>query len=106
MNSEILKKITDSIQEKIGEDTASIISDDLGTLITENEKTLEEIKNKDDEITSLKDKNQKLISANANLFQQVGFKKEEKEEEKENKEEKPKKFDFRSAFDEFGNFKK
>lgn len=104
MDKEFLEKITNSIQTKLGEETASIISDDLGKLITENDNTINEINSKDSEIKTLKEKNQMLVNANGSLLQQVGFKKQEKEETKE--EEKPKHFDFRNAFDEYGNFKK
>ena len=105
MNSEELNTFLDSMKEKLGEENAALISDDLGNLITKNTEVYNILNNKEKEIMRLNDLNQKLVSANGSLLQQVGagFEKSTHGEEDET----PKKsFDFRDAFDEKGRFKR
>lgn len=101
MNSEDLKKITDSICEKIGSDNAGIIADDIGNLITQNESVNSKISNLESEITDLKSRNEKLISSNANLLKQVPVSKEVTSAMTSNKEEK---IILKNQFDKYGNF--
>lgn len=104
MKEEELKSITDSIKEKIGEESTALIADDLGILFTKNTETLNSISNMNNEISSLKDKNEKLIVANGNLLQQIPMgMTETKKEEQKNSEDTF--FDYHSMFDESGNFK-
>lgn len=97
------ESVRNSISEKLGEDNTSIISDDFATMITLEKQyndSLEELKKERD---MLKERNEKLISANANLLMKIGNEvKEPKNEELE--DEKP--FNFSSVFDEKGNFKR
>lgn len=105
MDSEELNTFLDSMKEKLGEENAALISDDLGNLITKNTEIYNTINNKDKEITRLNDLNQKLVSANGSLLQQVGAGFERNTREVE--EDTPKKsFNFKDAFDEKGRFKK
>lgn len=100
MKEEDLNQLLDSIKETIGEDVSATIADNLGTLITKNSEVIQELNNKDEEITRLKDTNEKLIKANGSLLMQipVGKKEDPKAESK------PEYFDYHSAFDENGNF--
>lgn len=95
-----------SIEEKLGEDNSALIADDFATLITFNAEREKSIKSRDDEISKLKRDKETLISANGNLLQQISQESEEvlKPKMEEKVEKKP--FDFRSVFDEKGNFKK
>lgn len=105
MNSEELNTFLDSMKEKLGEENSALISDDLGNLITKNTEVFNMMENKDKEIERLNGLNQKLVSANGSLLQQVsaGFEKNPHESE----EDTPKKsFNFRDAFDEKGRFKR
>lgn len=105
MNSEELNTFLDSMKEKLGEENAALISDDLGNLITKNTEVFNTLNNKEKEITRLNDLNQKLVSANGSLLQQVGAGYESNNHERT--EEPPKKsFNFRDAFDEKGRFKR
>lgn len=61
------------------------------------------MKNKDNEITKLKQTNENLLKVNANLFQQVGV--EDNTVKNKNNETNEKKFSLKDAFDEKGNFK-
>ena len=103
MNEDDLMKIADSIQEKIGKENSASIADDLGMLITKNSETLKTIKEKNDEIASLKSRNEKLVVANGNLLQQIPMAEDtstrqtEEEKSKEN-------FSWKACFDARGNF--
>lgn len=105
MNSEELNAFLDSMKEKLGEENSALISDDLGNLITKNTEVFNTLNNKDKEIERLNGLNQKLVSANGSLLQQVsaGFERNPQNEEDET----PKKsFNYRDAFDEKGRFKR
>lgn len=102
MKNEDLQALTNSIKEKLGEESAALIADDLGVLITRNNEVIETLDKQSKEITTLKDTNEKLVLANGSLLQQVPMgKKEEPVKESEKKS-----FNFSSVFDEHGNFKK
>lgn len=105
MKNDILENITKSIQEKLGKENSALISDDLGLLITENTKAFNESVSKDNEITTLKDRNEKLVIANGNLLQQVPKLDSYNHHEEPTKEESKKKFNFKDAFDDKGHFK-
>ena len=108
MTEKEFEKITKSIQDKLGKENTSLIADDLGKLITDNGTMNTEMKQKDDQITKLKQDKEALITTNGNLLQQVAMGNEDnlinKNETKP--EESPKPFDYRSVFDEKGNFKR
>ena len=93
------------IQEKIGEDASALILDEIGVLLTDNLNMNKEIETKDKELAQQKARNEKLLEVNANLLQQVPMGMETPKEREEQKKEERKPFDFRQAFDEYGNFK-
>lgn len=103
MKEEELQNITNSIKEKLGEDNTALIADDLGILFTKNTEVQNNISDMNKEISSLKDKNDKLVTANGNLLQQIpmGIKEVKKDEPKQEETY----FDYHSMFDESGNFK-
>ena len=104
MDNGELNIFLDSIKEKLGEENSALISDDLGNLITKNTEVFNTLSNKEKEITRLNELNQKLVSANGSLLQQVGAGLEKNPHGSE--EDTPKKsFNFRDAFDEKGRFK-
>lgn len=95
-----------SIQEKIGEDASNLILDEIGVLLTDNKAMNNTIDDKDKEIERLKKTNETLQNVNGNLLQQVAMGEDIEIQRKTKESEEPKKtFDFRSAFDEYGNFK-
>ena len=102
MKDEELKAITDSIEEKIGNENSAIIADDLGKLFTLNKQTIDTISKLESEKTDLVNKNEKLITANGNLLQQIPMQKEEIKQQ----EDEIKPFNYRSIFDEKGNIKR
>ena len=106
MDSKILDEITNSIKEKLGDDNVALIGDDLGMLITENNKSVNTIHDLNNEVATLKDKNNLLISANSRLLNQIPMEKEESKAQEIEVSSKPKEFTLKDLFDEKGHFKK
>lgn len=105
MKKEDFENKMNSIQEKLGKENASLIADELGLLITDNAQMNKELENKNNEISKLKTDKENLQTANINLLQQIPMG-DDFRKEKEEPEEKKQPFDFRTAFDEKGNFKR
>ena len=104
-NSE-MKTLLEGIQTKLGKDNASLIADDLTTILTDNNAMNEAIKTRDSSIQNLKDDKEKLITVNGNLMQKisVGIEETKEDKKKEFEESNKKKYDIKNAFDEKGNF--
>lgn len=92
-----------SIQEKIGDDASSLILDEIGLLLTDNQNTNNLLSEKDKEIERLKKNNEMLQSVNGNLLMQVSMGDDpDTKEPEEPKKKQP--FDFRTVFDEKRKF--
>lgn len=105
MTDEELNAISNNIKDKLGDESFAMIGDDLGQIITGREAMEKDIKARDAEISELKDKNQKLVDANASLFKQIPSVHEDRETKTD--DELPlKNVSLRSVFDANGNFKK
>lgn len=106
MDSKILDDITNSIKTKLGDDNVALISDDLGMLITENNKSVNTINDLNKKVDSLTDKNNLLSTANSRLLSQIPMEKEDTKAQE--KEEKPsiESFTLKDLFDEKGHFKR
>ena len=102
MNGNDLKKLTESIDQKLG-DNSAMIADDIGTILTGFETMDNAIKKRDEEISQLKKDKEKLVLANGNLLKQIPVMRNEEDNEEEVAK---KPFNFKDAFDEKGNFKK
>ena len=102
------EKITKSIQDKLGKENTSLIADDLGKLITDNATMNKDLRTRDERISKLEQDKEALITSNGNLLQQVAMGDDSSLINTNGpKNEEPKKpFDYRSVFDEKGNFKK
>lgn len=105
MKEEDLKAFTDSIKEKLGEENMAMISDDLGTLMTHNSTAISEAMEKDKTLKTLRENNERLVMANANLLQQIPAHPDYDSHQPKEEKEEVKSFSFRSVFDEKGNFK-
>lgn len=101
MDNNDLQKISDTMHEKLGDENFALISDSIGELITGNTLNLDELKNKEEQISKLKENNQQLIVANGNLLKQVPMGKDEPI--KDESDAKPK-IRLQDAFDKHGNF--
>ena len=98
-------EILNSIDEKLGEETFGIISDDIANLMGYNEALNNDIKAKDEKIEKLTKKNDMLIEANGNLLQKVSQESDEILNPTPKEEARRDPFDMRSIFDEKGRFK-
>lgn len=106
MKNEDYQKKMDSMLEKVGNEAGNLILDDVGVLITDNKQMNDDLIAKDKEIENLKKMNTTLQNINGNLLQQVSMGVDTSIEDKQKIKEPEKEFDFRSAFDDKGNFKK
>ena len=104
MQEKKFEELTNSMQEKLGKENSSLIADDLGTLITDNSAMNKELKQKDELIARLRQDKENLIQVNGNLLQQVAMGEEDTIVNKPKEEEKRKPLNFRTVFDEKGNF--
>ena len=104
MKNADFEKTINSIQEKIGEEASSLILDDIGFLLTDNQNVNKELENKNNEITKLKQDKETLQRVNSNLLQQIPMGDEEDLNPENKKEEKRIPLDFRSVFDEKRKF--
>lgn len=102
-NSE-MKKFTENLSAKIGDEASALISDDLAKLIIDNKAMNDKITEISNNLETEKNTNKNLINANASLLQQVGFSSEDPKEEQ--KEVAPQELSLKSCFDERGRFKK
>lgn len=106
MDSKILDDITNSIKTKLGDDNVAVIGDDLGMLITENNKSINAINDLNGKVKTLEDKNKLLIDANSRLLTQIPMEKEDTKAQENEGSSKPKEFTLRDLFDEKGHFKR
>lgn len=98
------ESVRKSISDKIGEEATALISDDFATMMTIEKSFNDSLESITKERDSLKDRNEKLINANANLLLKVGTEVSEPKKVEDVEDDKP--FNFSSVFDEKGNFKK
>lgn len=92
------------MQKKLGKENSGKIADDIASIISYDSARTKDINNKNEEIDKLKSDKEMLIQANGNLLQQISTESEEVLKPKEVEKEQKKNFDFRSVFDEKGNF--
>lgn len=102
MDDNRILELTSKIEETLGKENAAMISDTLGEIITGNSENLKAIAEKDKNIKSLQDRNEKLVAANGALLQKIPMEKAEPEKSEEKKE--VKKISLKDAFDAKGNF--
>lgn len=102
MTREEFQNKMNSIGEKLGPENTSLIADEIGLLITDNDNMNKDLETRDTNISKLQKEKENLISVNGNLLQQVGMGQETKPNKEDKKD--PKSFNFNKCFDEKGNF--
>lgn len=106
MDDDKILELTGKIEETLGKDTFATIADTVGEILTGNSENMKSIAERDSEIDKLKDRNEKLVSANGALLQRVPMGYEQNDKKKnEEKEETPAKLSLKDAFDSRGNFR-
>lgn len=103
MNDDKIIELTSRIEETIGKENAAMISDTLGEILTGNTENMKAIAERDAQIKSLQDRNEKLVSANGALLLKIPAYKDDTEDESTTEAPK-KKINLKDAFDKNGNF--
>lgn len=104
MDDDKILELTSKIESTLGKEQFAMISDTVGELLTGNAMNMQTIKDRDETIAKLQDRNEKLVTANGALLQKVPVGIEEtKKPEKEAQAEK-KKTSWNDIFDKKGNF--
>lgn len=105
MLDEELTKITNSMQEKLGQDNSAMIADDFGMLISANRNTQEALKQAHDKIKSLEADKEKLVLANGNLLKQIPMESDTVSVKETSRDEPSQRISLSDAFDANGNFR-
>lgn len=106
MDDDRILELTGKIEETLGKDNFAMISDTIGEILTGNSENMKAIAARDSEIDKLKDRNDKLVSANGALLQKVPMGYEQNDRKKsEEKENTQPKLSLKDAFDAKGNFR-
>lgn len=107
MKNEDFKKRISGIEEKLGEENASIIADELANLISDNISMNKLLEEKENTITEKTELNNKLVMANSSLLQQVGVPEDSFQKKPSlKKEDEEEKISWNDCFDKKGNFLK
>lgn len=96
--------IVKNMQEKLGEENSSLISDDFASLMTFQNNQEKEISTRNEKIARLEKTNESLVRANGNLLQQVADFTTEDESMNETETKKSEPLDYRTLFDKNGKF--
>ena len=104
MNDDKIIELTSKIEETLGKENSAMISDTLGEILTGNSENMKAIADRDAQIKTLQERNEKLVAANGALLQKVPVAK--MEDEREVQKEAPAKISFKDIFDKNGNFLK
>lgn len=103
MDDNKILELTSKIETTLGAENFAMISDTVGEILTGNTLNMQAIADRDKEIDTLKDRNDKLVSANGALLQKIPV---GKEKQPEKSEEKPKEISWNDIFDKKGGFLK
>ena len=82
MDDQRILDLTSKIEETLGKENSAMISDTLGEILTGNSENMKAIKERDEQIKKLQERNEKLVSANGALLQKVPMERAEDKEEK------------------------
>lgn len=102
MDDNKIIELTGKIEETLGKENSAMISDTLGEILTGNSENMKAIAERDAQIKSLQDRNEKLVAANGALLQKIPM--ERAETKDESVKEAPKPINLKDAFDSKGNF--
>ena len=104
LSSEDFEKIRTNMAQKLGEENMALISDDISTLMLENNDANTQVATRDKEISKLKTDKENLINTNGNLLQKISMESKAEKRELENEPTNKKQYSLTNAFDENGNF--
>lgn len=107
MTDEDITGFNDRVTEKLGKENAAIIADEMGILITKNTEAQKHAESLQQENARLKETNEKLAAANANLIHQIPMSDEPaptNRNRQQVEEDQPKSVNWDEIFDKKGNF--
>lgn len=102
MDDNKILELTSRIESTLGAENFAMISDTVGEILTGNTLNMQAIADRDKQIDTLKDRNDKLVSANGALLQKLPVGNSTVKEKPE--EEKPKSISWNDVFDKNGKF--
>ena len=103
MDDDKILELTSNIENTLGKENYAMISDTIGEILTGNSQNMQAIADRDSQIKSLKDRNEKLVAANGALLQKVPMVRGSDDDEDNSKKKAPK-ISLKDAFDAKGNF--
>lgn len=104
MDDDKILELTGNIENTLGKENYAMISDTIGEILTGNSQNMQAIADRDTQIKSLKDRNEKLVAANGALLQKVPMVRGSDEDDEGSKKKAAPKISLKDAFDEKGNF--
>ena len=99
LSSEDFEKIRTNMAQKLGEESMALISDDISTLMLENNDANSQIATRDKEIAKLKTDKENLINTNGNLLQKISMESKAEQRELEKEPTNKKQYSLSSAFE-------
>ena len=90
LSKEEFNQKIDGIREKIGEEAAALVSEDLLNTLTDYNTTFDEYEKVLEENGRLKQDKEELLKVNGKLYQKIGFEDEKEKEKKDNDEDEEK----------------
>ena len=87
LNKDDFGNLINGLKGKLNEESGALISDDLISVISNYNNSMDEIEKLNNDINSLKSEKEDLLKVNGQLYQRIGFEKEEEKKEEEKKEE-------------------
>ena len=104
MDDDKILEITGNIEKALGNEAYATISDSIGELLTGNSENMKALAERDAEINKLKDRNEKLVSANGALLQKIPVGRQEEKKPKAEEAKESKSISWNDIFDKNGNF--
>lgn len=104
MDDDKILELAGNIESTLGKENYAMISDTIGEILTGNSQNMQAIADRDNQIKSLKDRNEKLVAANGALLQKVPMARGGDEDEENSKKKQAPKLSLKDAFDAKGNF--
>lgn len=104
MDDDKILEITGNIEKALGNEAYATISDSIGELLTGNSENMKALAERDAEINKLKDRNEKLVTANGALLQKIPLGKQEEKKPKAEEANESKSISWNDIFDKKGNF--
>lgn len=103
MDDDKILELTSKIETTLGAENFAMISDTVGEILTGNTLNMKKLQERENEISNLKDRNEKLVMANGALLQKIPQVKQESLKEK-SEEKTHKEISWNEIFDKKGNF--